>query len=68
MVLNFERQTEILFQRWLERVERLVGRHVDRGAAYKAWRDGYSVREYAGEVTAPSSASKRATEEDWGRR
>jgi hypothetical protein len=25
---------------------------VDRGAAFEAWRDGYSVREYASEVTA----------------
>jgi hypothetical protein len=55
MVPSFERQTEILFERWLERVECLLDRHVDRGAAYKAWRDGYSVREYVGEVAAHSA-------------
>jgi hypothetical protein len=28
-------------------VERLVGLHVDGEAAYKAWGDGYTVREFA---------------------
>jgi hypothetical protein len=65
MVPRFERQTEILFERWLEHVERLLNQPVDRGAAFEAWREGYSVREYAGEATAP--AVKREAGEDWGR-
>jgi hypothetical protein len=36
-----------VFEHWLENVERLLGRHVDRDAALEAWRDGYSVREFA---------------------
>jgi hypothetical protein len=36
-------------------VERLLNRPVDRDAALEAWRDGYSVREFAGEM-APHSA------------
>jgi hypothetical protein len=32
----------------------MLNQPVDRDAAYKAWQEGYSVREYAGEVTAPS--------------
>jgi hypothetical protein len=54
MVLSFDRQIEVLFGHWLENVERLLGRHVDREAAYKAWRDGYSIREFATEMTALS--------------
>ena len=54
MVPSFERQIEVLFGHWLENVERLLGRHVDREAAYKAWRDGYSIREFATEMTALS--------------
>ena len=68
MVVSYEHERERIFLRWLENVERLLDQPVNRGVAFEAWRDGYSVREYAGEVTAPSSASKRATEEDWGRR
>ena len=49
---------ERIFLRWLENVERLLDRHVDRDAAYKAWRDGYSVREYAGEVAVPPLAPR----------
>jgi hypothetical protein len=45
MVPRFERQTEILFERWLEHVERLLNQPVDRGAAFEAWREGYSVRD-----------------------
>jgi DNA invertase Pin-like site-specific DNA recombinase len=33
---------------WLQNVERLLSQPASRDAAYKAWRDGYSVREYAG--------------------
>jgi hypothetical protein len=49
---------ERIFLRWLENVERLLDRHVDRDAAYKVWRDGYSVREYAGEVAVPQLAPR----------
>ena len=52
MVVSYVRDRERIFRHWLENVERLLDRHVDRGAAFEAWRDGYSVREYAGEVTA----------------
>jgi hypothetical protein len=48
-------------------VERLINQPVDRGAAFEAWRDGYSVREYVGEVTAARRAVSREAEEDWGR-
>jgi hypothetical protein len=68
MVASYVRERERIFLRWLENVERLLNQPVDRDAAYKAWRGGHSVREYAGEVIASGSASKRATEEDWGRR
>jgi hypothetical protein len=68
MVASYVRERNVIFLRWLENVERLLGRHVDRDAAFEAWTNGYSVREYAGEVIAPSSVSGRATEEDWGRR
>jgi hypothetical protein len=51
MVPSFERQIEILFEHWLANVERLLGRHVDHDAAYKAWRDGYSIREFVAEVS-----------------
>jgi len=47
-----ERERERIFRRWLENVERLLNQPVDRGAALEAWPDGYSVREYAGELTA----------------
>jgi hypothetical protein len=53
MVVSYEHERERIFRRWLENVERLLDQPVDRGAAFEAWRDGYSVREYAGEVTAP---------------
>jgi hypothetical protein len=32
--------------------------HVNRDAAFKAWGDGYSVREYAGEMAAPPLAPR----------
>jgi hypothetical protein len=51
MVVSYERERERIFRRWLENVERLLNQPVDRGAAFEAWRDGYSVREYVGEVT-----------------
>jgi hypothetical protein len=66
MVASYVRERERIFLRWLENVERLLGRHVDPEAAYKAWRDGYTVREFAGELTSPP-AVKREAEEDWGR-
>ena len=56
MVPSGARQCEVVFERWLEHVERLLDRSVDRGAAYKAWSDGYSVREFAAEVEAPPPA------------
>jgi hypothetical protein len=39
MVASYVRERERIFLRWLEKVERLLGRHVDQDAAYKAWRD-----------------------------
>ena len=50
MVVSYVHERERLH--WLENVERLLNQPVDRGAAFEAWRDGYSVREYAGEMTA----------------
>ena len=47
------RERELIFLRWLNNVERMLNQPVDCDAAYKAWQEGYSVREYAGEVTAP---------------
>ena len=52
MVVSYEHERERIFRRWLENVERLLDQPVNRGVAFEAWRDGYSVREYAGEVTA----------------
>ena len=52
MVVSYEHERERIFGHWLENVERLLNQPVDRGAAFEAWRDSYSVREYAGEVTA----------------
>jgi hypothetical protein len=66
MVASYGRERERIFLRWLENVERLLNQQVNRDAAYKAWRDGYSIREYAGEATAPSPlAGKREAEEGW---
>jgi hypothetical protein len=68
MVASYARERKRIFLRWLENVERLLNQPVDRDVAYKAWTDGYSVREYAGEVTAASPpAVKGEAEEDWGR-
>jgi hypothetical protein len=53
MVASYVRERERIFLRWLENVERLLNQPVDRDAAFKAWGDGYSVREYAGEVAVP---------------
>jgi hypothetical protein len=50
MVASYVRERERIFLQWLENVERLVGRHVDGAAAYNAWGDGYTVREFAAEV------------------
>jgi hypothetical protein len=44
------RERERIFLRWLENVKRLLNQPVDRDAAFEAWGDGYSVREYAGEM------------------
>ena len=60
MVASYARERERIFRRWLENVERLLNQPVDRGAAFEAWRDGYSVREFAGELTS-SPAVKRET-------
>jgi hypothetical protein len=49
-VLSYEQERERIFERWLSRVERLLDRHLDREAAFEAWTDGYSVREYAAEL------------------
>jgi hypothetical protein len=49
LVASYVREREQIFLHWLENVERLLGRHVDRDAAYKAWRDGYNIREFAAE-------------------
>jgi hypothetical protein len=46
MVASYVRERERTLC-WLENVERLVGLHVDGEAAYKAWGDGYTVREFA---------------------
>jgi hypothetical protein len=53
MVGSYERERDKIFLRWLENVERLLGRRIVRDVAYKAWQDGYSVREYAGEMAVP---------------
>jgi hypothetical protein len=39
-------------------VERLLNQPVDRNAAFEAWRDGYSVCEYAAEMAVPSLAPR----------
>jgi hypothetical protein len=49
-VQSWERERGIIFERWLEHVERLLDRSVDRAAAYTAWRDGYSVSEFVAEA------------------
>jgi hypothetical protein len=51
MVASYVRERDCIFLRWLENVERLLDRHVDRDAVFEAWTNGYSVREYAGEFT-----------------
>jgi hypothetical protein len=53
MVGSYERERDQIFLRWLENVERLLGRGIARDVAYKAWQDGYSVREYAGVMAVP---------------
>jgi hypothetical protein len=58
MVASYVPERERIFLRWLENVERLLNQPVDRDAAYKAWSDGYSVREYAGEVAVPPLAPR----------
>jgi hypothetical protein len=58
MVVSYEHERERIFRRWLENVERLLNQPVDRGAAFGAWRDGYSVREYAGEIAVPPLAPR----------
>jgi hypothetical protein len=55
MVASYVRERERIFLRWLGNVERLLNQPVDREAAFEALRDGYSVREFAGEM-APHSA------------
>jgi hypothetical protein len=50
-VLSFEQERERIFMRWVSRVERLLDRHLDRDAAFEAWTDGFSVREYAAELS-----------------
>ena len=58
MVASYVRERERIFLRWLENVERLLNQPVNRDAAFNAWRDGYSVREYAGEVAVPPLAPR----------
>ena len=58
MVASYVRERECIFLRWLENVERLLDQPVDRDPAYKAWGDGYSVREYAGEIAVPPLAPR----------
>ena len=58
MVASYVRERERIFLRWLENVERLLNQPVDRGAAFAAWRDGYSVREYAGEIKGAQGAPR----------
>ena len=58
MVVSYEHERERIFRRWLENVERLLDQPVDRGAAFEAWRDRYSVREYAGEIAVPPLAPR----------
>jgi hypothetical protein len=68
MVASYVRERERIFLRWLANVERMLNQTVDRDAAYKAWQEGYSVREYFGEVSAPiPPAMKREAEQGWGR-
>jgi hypothetical protein len=68
MVASYVRERERIFLRWLKNVERMLNQPVDRDAAYKAWQEGYTVREFAGEVTAPIlPAVKREAEQDRGR-
>ena len=58
MVASYVRERERIFLRWLENVERLLNQPVDRDAAFEAWTDGYSVREYAGEMAVPPLAPR----------
>ena len=58
MVASYVRERERIFLRWLENVVRLLNQPVDRDVAFEAWRDGYSVREYAGEVAVPPLAPR----------
>jgi hypothetical protein len=57
MVVSYVGERERIFRRWLENVERLLDQPVDRGAAFAAWRDGYSVREYASELKGAQGAA-----------
>jgi hypothetical protein len=68
MVVSYVRERFCIFLRWLENVERMLNQPVDRDAAYKAWQEGYSVREYTSEVTTPIPPTvKREAEHGWGR-
>ena len=53
MVASYVRERELIFLRRLKNGERMLNQPVDCDAAYKAWQHSNSVREYAGEVTAP---------------
>ena len=55
-VPSFEQEREVIFSRWLAEVEALLGRHLDRDAAFEAWAEGYSAAEFAAEVAAGARA------------
>ena len=46
-MLSFAQERDRIFARWLSEAERLLGRRLERDAAFEAWSDGYSAAEYA---------------------
>jgi hypothetical protein len=59
MVVSYVGERERIFRRWLGNVERLLDQPVDGGAAFAAWRDGYSAREYADELKGAARGARR---------
>ena len=54
-MLSFAQERDRIFARWRSEAERLLGRRLERDAAFEAWSDGYSAAEYAAAVATEQS-------------
>ena len=57
-MLSFAQERDRIFARWLTEAERLLGRRLQRDAAFEAWSDGYSAAEYAAEAAVVAEAKR----------